>query len=237
MESMNNSLPSNRLPRLICLIGMDGTGKTTQCQAFVEAMRSLGIGFRHVPCRWDSALLRFLMRVMTKLFSCQGKNLANYDERTELKKGLFRNRFIAMFYQSFVLIDYLIQIWIKVSIPLMRGKNIICDRYIYDSVIDLAVDFVYSHDKIDHLIERLFRLIPTPSLVFVLDLSDELASQRNIPKGEGLSLDYFSERRKLYQYLSQKDPVVLCDAAVSIEKLGNFITAKVLETVTGEHSQ
>ncbi|MEW6033656.1 MAG: hypothetical protein AB1603_02240 [Chloroflexota bacterium] len=228
---MGTCSTDERRPLLVCLIGVDGTGKTTQAQSLVKTMAGVGMDVKRVPCRWDSATFRALMRVGIRLMSRKGKDLTDYGQRSRVKKSLFSNQFLAVLYQSVVLAQYVLHVWTKVKIPLLRGKSIVCDRYIYDSVIDLAVDFHYSIRKMDRLMSGLLRILPRPDLVFLIDLAEETAFARNIPKGERLTADYFSERVALYRYLTRRHGMVVVDGAQSVEEIGNIIESKVLNAM------
>jgi thymidylate kinase len=81
-------------------------------------------------------------------------------------------------FTSLVLMDYLQKVTVHVSIPLKFGHNIICDRYAYDAVASLGINLGYSFDTINRILGILLRLLPKPSLVFLVDTPAEYALRR-----------------------------------------------------------
>lgn len=208
---------------LVCMIGMDGGGKTTQTTALVDTLNERGCHAQRVPCRWDANSLELPLRILTRRYRKKGINLRDYNERTSWKKRMFKSRLFSSTYFSFIVFTYLLQVWIKVSIPRAFGRNIVCDRYLYDIVIDIAMDYDYSVQRLDSFADWLLHILPKPDLVFLFDLPEVVAQLRNQPKGEGFPLEYFGSRRNLYLHLAAKEGMVICSAEKSVEDMSKLI--------------
>lgn len=214
---------------LICFVGIDGSGKTTLAKKLVEMMVKDGIKSKYIYNRFIPLMLRPIMMMGKKLF-LRGENMfddyAGYSGKT---KKLFKNRFLSAIYQDFLLFDYFFQVVLKVKIPLMLGKNIVCDRYVYDTIItDLAVDLDYSIEKIKKMIERYLHLFPKPDLIFLIDVPEEVAYQR---KDDVPSIDYLKERRKLYLDISEEYGMVVLDGCKDLTELKKQVQKEAFEYI------
>ena len=171
----------------VCFTGIDGSGKTTQAEALIAEMEKRGIGTKYVWNRFEGGMITpFTM--ITKMIFFRGKNAINSPaDYYGTKKRLLRNRILSKGYQYFLLFDYFFQILFRVRIPLIIGKNIVCDRYVYDIIVDLSVDFNYSEEKTKSMLKNLLYLFPKPDLIFLVDVPVEIAYQR---KDDVPSMDY-----------------------------------------------
>ncbi|PXF51594.1 MAG: hypothetical protein C4B55_04285 [Candidatus Methanophagaceae archaeon] len=164
----------------ICFTGMDGSGKTTLTRALVGTMQKRGIKASYVYNRYIPIVLRPAMLVGELLFLSNKAYSRDYSEYSNTKKNTSKKHpLLAKFYQHLLLFDYFIQILFKIKLPLLFGKNIICDRYIYDTIVtDLSVDFNYSQEEVKKFLDKILSLFPTPDTAFLVDLPEEIAYQR-----------------------------------------------------------
>lgn len=216
---------------LICFIGIDGSGKTTQAKALSESLARSGINTGYVWSRFEPKLIKPLVAIAKGLFF-RGKDVfRDYAGYVNTKRNLSKNTVLLATYQYLLLFDYFLQIFQRVKVPLMRGKVIVCDRYIHDTVADLAVDYGYSDEQVQKTLRSYLRLFPKPDLVFLLDLPEELAYQR---KGDVPSIDYLTERRKIYLNIGNDCKVVAIDATKGLIELEDIVKSSVFEYL-GKH--
>ena len=213
----------------VCFTGIDGSGKTTLSKSLVEEMKRNGIECRYVYNRFNPFLLKPFMMVARAIF-LRGKDMfEDYTEDSDAKKRLFKNRLLSMIYQSFLLFDYSFQIFLKVKIPLMLGRNIICDRYIYDTVCtDLAVDLNYSEKKTMDILRKCLYLFPKPDMTFLIDVPEEIAYKR---KDDVPSVDYLKERRKIYLDVGKEEGMVILDGSIPLNNLKSILEDRVEELI------
>ena len=165
-----------RLPRggaLICLLGPDGSGRWTQAAALAETLRAQGLDAVHTPARWDPHPL------LARRLSSGGRSTLT-SCRTRAWKSL-------------VLLDHARQTLPKVGIPLLMGRTVVADRYVYDTLVDLSLALGCAPD--DLLSDFLLRLFPRPDLVILLDLSPKTCAAR---KGDETLEGALAERRAQY---------------------------------------
>lgn len=228
-KPMRSLSVQNKKSTFICFTGIDGSGKTTLAKSLAEQLTRDGIEYQYVYNRLTPYLLKPIIVMAHKLFLRGGNIRGNYAEYSAAKKKAIKNNPLSLVYRWLLFLDYSIQVFIKVSIPLTRGKNIVCDRYIYDTLVtDLAVDFNYSEERIKQTLNRFFRLFPRPNLVFLVDLPEEIAYLR---KNDTPSVEYLRERRGVYQQLVKSHRMIVIDGSESLAEVQAKVQVKVNEVI------
>lgn len=211
---------------LICFVGMDGSGKTTLAKDLVKTMGQNGIRYKYVYGRLEPFILKPFIMIGRKIFIRGNDMFEDYTQYSNTKRDAMKqNSFLLCIYKNILLFDYSIQLLFKVRLPLMLEKNIVCDRYVYDTVItDLSVDMNYSTSEIRDLIKRFFYIAPKPDLTFLIDLPEEIAFQR---KNDIPSIEYLREIRNIYLDVGKEEGIVILDGSKNL----NEIQHKVVEVV------
>ena len=210
----------------ICFTGIDGSGKTTLAKSLVEVMKRKGIESRYVYNRFNPFMLKPFI-IVARALLLRGKDMfKDYIADSNAKRRIFKNRFLSIVYQSFLLFDYSFQIFLKVKILLMLGRNIICDRYIYDTVCtDLATDLNYSDEKIVNILRKCLYLFPKPDMTFLIDVPEEIAYKR---KDDVPSVDYLKDRRNVYLKVGREYEMTILDGTKGLTELKNAVENKVI---------
>ncbi len=181
---------------LICLTGIDGAGKTTLAKSLTESMKAKDIDAIYVYNRFKPVLMRIVFLIGKPLFLRKQNIFKDYKKYSTSKKSLFRHPGVLLFYRFMVFFEYSIQVILKTNFRLARGKVLVCDRYIYDTIInDFAIDLGYSQDKVLKELKWYFRLFPSPDLAFFVDIPEEVAMQR---KNDIPSIDFIRARRRFF---------------------------------------
>jgi dTMP kinase len=167
-----------------------------------------------------------LIFIKNKLFVREDDLKKNYEKSLEIKEYLFNKRFISALYEWFVLLDYRFQIIGKIAIPVKFGRNLVCDRYIYDTIVDLAADLDYSDAKIKNRIKQLLDFSPKPDLVFLVDLPEEVAFSR---KEDVPSIEFLCEKRKLYKKIEEEFEMIGLDGTNVLQELNEKIEKEVIK--------
>lgn len=181
-------------PMFICITGIDGVGKTTHVNLLLEHLQEKGIKCQYKWLRFHhyfSLPLLAFCRVAgyTRVSTLGGSQKCSYHE-------FYKSRIISTIYPWILLTDTVLSTTFKVYIPMLFGTTIVCDRFVYDTLIDLAVATKDSeiHSK---LVGKLFmKLIPHNGRFIMLTLDKQtLLSRRPELKDDAT----FDERYRLYQ--------------------------------------
>ena len=187
------------VPRVIYVMGIDGSGKTTVVEWLAKTLKERG---HRVDVEW----LRF-NHVLSKplLAFCRLTGLTRYETKDGVRVGyheFHRSRFVAWL---FVYLQYLDALRVRLFriAPKIRQKNsvLILDRFVYDILIDLMID-TGMEDLDSHWIGRAFLdLLPVGTVVLPLVRNrDALLKAR--PES---ALDrHFAKRRQLYERLESR---------------------------------
>jgi len=213
---------------LVCFVGIDGSGKTTLAKALAAVMKEKGIKCKYVYNQFNPVISKPFMLLGKTIFLHKKDVFNNYSDYFNAKRKLFKNNILSRIYKYFILLDYFIQVLFRVCIPLLLNRNIICDRYIHDVLINLAVDLNYSNDKIVNLLKNCLHFLPKPDLVFLIDVPEGIGMER---KNDVPSIDYLRRRRKIYLDVGRECGSVILDGTKSLEDLKNLIQKEVFGKV------
>jgi thymidylate kinase len=215
LKTTRNAQPG-RKGFIVVFIGIDGSGKTTAAKLTQSRLSKGRAECSYVWGRFGSILIDGLVIVSKKTIFRQTLDKKPDDDFQRAKSYVFRNRFTGLLYTSFVLVDYIWQLLSKIWLPHFRRINLVCDRYFYDTIIDLTVDLAYSTDTCQRLLKVFHLLAPRPDVTFLIDLPVEVAFAR---KEDIPSLEYLRRRRELYNHVSGKYGFVPLDGAESPETI------------------
>jgi thymidylate kinase len=209
--------------KLICIIGPDGVGKSTQVNLLINNLKKSGKIFEY---RW----LRFHHLISIPILGIA--RLFKLSEFKTLKDGsqigyhyFSRSKLISFIYSISLFLDTLIFTLIKVTIPItFLNKNLACDRFIYDTLVDLMIS-TGNYDIYNSMIGKLFlRLIPSNAKIFMI-LADEktLKSRRNdVMYDKNITL-----KVHLYKKISEIFKISIINGKNSSEKI-NFEIMRLL---------
>lgn len=190
--------------RLICITGIDGAGKTTLVHSLVASLSNHHSSV-YVYGRTYPILSRLLMSLGRATVLRKQNIWSDYSTYTSSKKRYMRNPALSRIYLLAVLLEYYIQIWLKLTPHYLFGRQVILDRYLYDTIInDIAVQLDYSPAQTMRAIELAFHFLPLPALTIFIDLPEEVAFSR---KEDVPHVDYLKERRRLYLAMASRSEV------------------------------
>lgn len=209
--------------RLICVIGIDGSGKTTHTQkllgAIVNSAKTRYVWFG------SAYFLSYPFMAFCRLFGfTKTYILASNGDHTEHQ--YYRNKCIAFLWPWVQLIDTLIFVTLKIYIPLRRGYLLVLDRFVHDILVDLMVDVNDFNLHKSFVGQLMLRLIPAGAITFLFDLDEQNALQRkvDIPNSR-----YLTVRRKYYRSIAHRLKMVRIDSSCSISLVHDCLLKKLKE--------
>lgn len=168
---------------LITLSGLDGCGKSAHARTLASAFEGCHIKNEVVWSRGGSSPLT---DVALRVVRTSGRQAADSDEsaddparRVERRRAALRSPWFKHGWLALVGLDLLRQYATRVWWPLRNGRVVICDRYIYDALVEIAA---YADDPklTGGLLARLLvALAPTPHARYLLDVSPKMAALRS----------------------------------------------------------
>jgi len=213
--------------RVICIIGMDGSGKTTHSRRLVDYLRESGIKCKYIWFGTASFLSYPFMIICRMLGFTRIHNLPNGLAIPEHQ--YYRNRPISSIWPWIQFLDAFTLVNLRVKVPLWRGFTIVCDRFVPDILVDLMTD-VNDNRLYEKLIGRLMlRLTPRHSLFVSLRVSEKTAWTR---KDDIPGLMYLSRRKEGYHLLTNHLRTQVIDTEESIFSVQQRLTSLVDKSLT-----
>ena len=231
---INRRRPFKReLPtRLICFSGQDGTGKTTHAKCLrVELTRQIYLmndplvdrkfNAKYVWSRGTGFHFEPVMQVARKLLL--GNRSPRPGKYVTKRETLLKREPIKSLWAYAMLIDEILHLE-KVRIALLNNQIVICDRYIYDTFVDLECELGKSLSTTAKSVVK--ALVPTPALTFLLDTDPTYLAERR-----GYSnIDQIESCRRSYAQ-SLTDNCVLIDTQNDFEFNRAQIGWRALQTL------
>jgi hypothetical protein len=121
-------------------------------------------------------------------------------------------------------LDNFMKTGLKVSVPLILGRTVLCDRYRLDLLVEGMADLHDISDQ-NRLGYKLLRFLPRPDHAFLIEVEAETAFRR---KPDMPSLQHFVERTKLYHAMSRRLQVKSLDGTRSVNEIHQEIVRDVL---------
>lgn len=211
--------------RFICFIGIDGSGKTTLAKSVGEALSTKGNNFTYVWASIDARLLKPFMKIGRSLFAKGKSKEKDYPGFSmEKRKRFSKHRILFLPYKFLLFLDYAPQVFRKVVFPLLRGRRLVSDRYVYDTVINMGLNMKYDSPKVVRSIKSFLSIFPRPDITFLIDVPEEVAFSR---KDEILAIEYLEERRYIYLEIAKAFNMPILDGTKSLDVLIQEVLEKI----------
>lgn len=210
------------VPRVIYVMGIDGSGKTTVVEWLARTLQDQGY---NVDVQW----LRF-NHVLSKplLAFCRIVGLTRYENKNGVRVGyhdFYRSRIISWL---FVLFQFLDAFRVKLTrvLPRLRSKRsvVILDRYVYDILIDLMIDTRIEELDRKWMGHALISLLPEGTMV--LPLVREQGALLSV-RPESEVDNNFLRRLELYEKLVERQKLLILDNNSSLDDLLKRVSRRV----------
>jgi len=207
IKLLKSALSRERI--VVCFSGIDGTGKTTHATKLVKRFKDMGVPCQYARCIFEPKVSYPFMALV-------------YLIKGYRRKDYYKSRILRKIWNYIIILDFLYIYFTKVKIPLLIGKSVICDRYVYDWIAALKYDGLYN----ERASKILLKIIPKPDLVFILDIPEEVSNVRkddtkdavNI-KDSDSAMDYLSIHRRSFLEIAQSLNIPVIDATRDFKEL------------------
>ena len=204
----------------ICFIGLDGSGKSTLAEEMIKILYDKDIQSHYIWGGYTLYILRPFVKLIRKVITRRHNPFDKYKSYHSSLRSLNRRKLLFKIYKDFLMFEYLVEIFVKIKIPLWFGKNIISDRYVFDTATSIASNYDLSFESQREFINDLLRLSPKPDIVFLVDVPEKVAMSR---KEDIPSLEYLKNRLKYYRNLCEYYDIVTLDGTSEISSLTKLI--------------
>jgi thymidylate kinase len=210
---------------MICIIGVDGSGKSTHAKIILDKLQKKGFPAKYVWFRYNHIFS------VIPLIYCRITGLTVYEKKDGVLYGrheFYRSCLMSLIYPRTLFIDMLFTYLIKIVIPLKSGKVLVSDRCVYDTLVDLMID-LNNLDFHKTLTGKLFcRLLPRENTkVIFLDADESLIVKRRTDLKYDTTLE---KRRAGYQNLARQFDILTITNEGDIhevnEKICKFLNAR-----------
>jgi dTMP kinase len=210
---------------LITFSGIDGSGKTTQARALQAAFAICQIKSRYVWSRAGSTRWFGIWTRLDKKRPADPPILPAAGDRFELQQRRFRSSLLRWGYRWLTAAELLMFYGRRVRWPLLRGRVVICDRYVFDALADWAAYFNDQSIGLGSAARILGALSPRPHLAYWVDVSPAVVVRR---QEDRMSENFLMAQADVYRRLSESLGLRRLDGHQSWEALSEEIARQVL---------
>lgn len=213
--------------RLIAFSGLDGAGKSTQINLLLADLRARGQ--RPVYC-WSrggyTPLFGTLKGFLRRL--ARGRIVPPTGPSERRSQALDRPG-VRRLWLTLALLDLLWFYGVQMRCWLWRGRTVVADRYVWDTLIDFRLNFPQEAVEQWLLWRWLVKATPKPDAAFLLLIPVAESLRRSDRKGEPFRDPpaVLAERLAQYQALAQRGCWHLLDGSRPIADLAGEIAAIV----------
>lgn len=213
-----------RKSKLIVFTGIDGCGKSTQAKLLARKLESYG-SVKYTWSRWEPKFLRFPIQIFKKAYENRKKSMSSYtcvDDQTysdfiAQKRKIMSIPIVRSSWFWLAFFDYYCQLYNRVFKHLNNFDFIVCDRYIYDFIVDMAVNFGSLELVIKKIMKVFnFKVIPKGDICIYIEIPPDIAFAR---KKDVPSILYLQERTNLYSQIAKIFNMKSFNGNLNIDKL------------------
>jgi thymidylate kinase len=205
------------LGRFVYITGADGTGKSTQARLLIQRLQEQGIRCRHLWLRFPFCFSLPLLAYAR----CRGYSWREVTDGANHGYWDFRRSWVLRALLPWVLLlDAALAAVNKIYVPLWLGNTIVCERFVMDMLVDLAVAFDDGDIHL-RLPGRLYMdLLPRDTVAILLDLDSGTIRERRA--------DLRADRRleaclQAFRSMATAYPVPVLSSRVSVEEVNQNI--------------
>ena len=201
---------------IISISGVDCAGKTTQLDRLEAALTERGHRVRRVWFRPGYSPL--LDAARAKVRKLRSGALPTHQAPTRRQEA-FAKPGVQHAWVTMATLDTLLNLGAHVRLLGLKGYTVLCDRYVEDAIVDLALRFPDLVGAEGRLRRTLVAACPTADAAFLLTLSPEVLSQRAEAKKEPFAdaPAMRTARYDAYMRLATTGRFTVIDAEQSIE--------------------
>jgi dTMP kinase len=215
---------------LVTFSGVDGSGKTTQAEALQSAFQTCHLRAKRVwarggTSRWIGLFTRWVKRCKRPPAPAQESPQVQPSDTIEARQQRFNSRLLRWGWSWLTALELLLQYARHVTLPLLLGRIVICDRYIYDALADWAAYFGESAVERRLAARGLRWLTPRPHISYWLDTPADIVQSRS---PETLPTGFLEAQTQAYSRMAPLFGVQRVDGSQDEHEIADAIVYQVL---------
>ena len=215
---------------MIAFSGLDGSGKSTQIYLLTKVYKENGI---KSLVFWSRGGYSPGMKFLKNLFKVSSQSSKKEGEtRVNSREKSFSNPLVRKIWLSVSMLDLILFYGFYVRLKELFGTKVICDRYIYDTLLDFELNFPQENIKKWMLWRLLLLLSVKPKKHFVITIPIKESLRRSKLKNEPFpdSKEVLESRLNKYlKYVSVNKDSIHIDGTGKIDNI-HFNILKELNT-------
>ncbi len=222
---------------LVCIIGTDGSGKTTLAEAVVEGLGAQGRSARRVWLGAESYLMRPLRAVLKLVWgrrhgagALASPRPGSGSQRTDYAAEIARKNALAQKYRWAVKL-YLALVWAdyRLQLALKRWRNrdvetIVADRYLFDVAVNIGLALGWSPEDVVRFTRSKLGTLALPETRVFLRVAPEVSLAR---KDDIFDIDYLHLRFSYYAAIAQAFGFTLRDGTLPIAENRDWLLGEL----------
>ena len=216
--------------KIICIMGIDGAGKTTLARKTAAALQAEGLPAAYFYGRQYALFSRLVLQAIGRTAGMRTQDeFRDYHAFTAAKREALKHARWRTLYTAAVLLDFYLRSWRRLLPALLTSRILLVDRYFYDTVVgDLGVYLGYAPSQISHMLDWGLRLVPRAAVTVLLDVPVGVAMAR---KDDVPDPDYLAVRRALYLALRGRPEVRTLDGTEDSAALVAALRAEIARVI------
>jgi len=204
---------------LICFAGVDGSGKTTHARHLLRFLQEKGYSSKYVRAA-SRPIFIYPFLVITRILG-YWKTVKKdaYTDPLENAPPSIRKK-IGAVYRFLVFIDFEIITLLKVRLPLLFVRIVICDRYVYGLIMELALSNLHSPS----FAKLMLHSTPIPNRTFLTDAPVCVVVQRR----PGFTEENIRAKQNIYRKFAEVFNFKVIETSTRFEANQEYIRKEVL---------
>ena len=212
---------------IIVFSGLDGAGKTTQINLLLEHLRAEGQ--RPVYLWVRGGYTPLFVKLKALLRRAPGRAVLPPPGQSTERKQALGKRWVRRLWLTVSLLDLMLTYGVLVRWWRVRGRTVVCDRYLWDTELDFRLNFPQEQVETWWLSRLLTKIVPRPAVAFLLLLPVEESLRRSKLKKEPFpdTPEVLAARLAFYQNASAHWDCQMLDGRRTIAELAAEIQERV----------